>query len=223
MRRKQKAPAGENASLVPLADMLSNVVGIMLFILAFTVLSSGGAVIEKSLPMEHKSDEKPIYFVCWNQRVLPLDSDLSDKIVDPLGKPTYETLDTWIKRFNSARAEDEFFTVTGKGDVQYLPGLLQKQAQLNLVARYDPKPGKGESKDELRRANSRFASILKTNQKAKKYAYFIVYPDCIDIFKEARLIAAEDYGIGAGWGPIEAGKPVQFNLAGNAGTRPDKQ
>lgn len=204
--------------------MLTNTVGIMLFILAFTVLASGGAVIAMRLPLERKTKNKPIYFVCWNQKVLPLDGDLTGKITDPLGKPTYSTADSWVRSFNNARAEDDFFVVTGQGQTRYSYG-FQNQVSFVLAAKYEPKPNAGETTNQLRSASSRFQSILSTNRGKERFAYFMVYPDCIDTYRAARHVAAEMFQIGSGWGPLASNQPIRFSLAGGGGGGiiPDEQ
>ena len=169
MRRRIQSHLGEEPSLVPLADMLSNTVGIMLFILAFTVLVSGGVSVIKRLPMERQTDAKPLCFVCYKQRVLPLDPNLDTKLTEPLGTPTYETVDDWVRKFNEARVEDEFFDVNGFGEVYYT---VWNGRQLNLTSQYSPKPGKGDTKDELRNSTSTFATVMLANDGQNKFALF---------------------------------------------------
>jgi hypothetical protein len=200
--------------------MLCNTVGIMLFILAFTVLVSGGVTVSMRLPMERPTEAKPIYFVCFNQKVLPLDPNLDSKIIEPLGEPTYATLDDWVRKFNEARVEDEFFDVNGLGESYYV---TWNSRRANLTSQYKPKPGKGDTKDQLRKSTSTFAAIMAANSGHDKFAYFLVYPDSIDVFREARSAASELYKINTGWSTQRAKEPVRFNLSGGSGVKPIPQ
>jgi hypothetical protein len=226
MRRRKRGQIAEGLSLVPMTDMLTNTVGITLFILAFTVLSTGGVTIAKRLPLEHEGKESPAFFVCWGHRVLPLESDkLSDRFVKPLGRPTYDTVDRWVEKFNKAKAEDDFFVMTGEGDVSHSGVFFNDTVRLTLTSKFSPKPGAGDLKADLRKSTSTFAAYMKTLKEKNKFAYFIVYPDNISEFMEARSIAAEVYQVGTGWGPNGADEPIRVILAGGGGggVRPVEQ
>jgi len=218
MRRRQGNPPTNMSGLVPLADMLSNTVGIMLFILAFTVLQTGGVLIPKRLPMERKDkDRKPVFFVCCNERLLPLDGDLSDKLSEGLGDPTYETAESWVARFNRARAEDDFFTVEPNGEARFNRGAFESSVRLALTASYRPKPNAGDTRDGLKTAGSLFDIRISTLSKEDRFCYFLVYPDSVELFREARDYAESKFGISSGWSPAIAGEPIKFNLRGGGG------
>jgi hypothetical protein len=222
MRRYRKTPNDDTPTLVPLADMLTNTVGIMLFILAFTVLASGGAVIAKRLPMERKTKAKPIHFVCSGQRLLPLDFEFAGDFTKPLGKPTYDTAERWVREFNNRKLSNDFFEVTGEGEVLG-GGFFNTQKRLDLTLQFQPKPGKGETKEELTNATSLFLSILSTNNNAERFVYFMVYPDSIEVFQAARNCASQRYSMRAGWTPVRQGKSIGLSLTSSGGIRPDSQ
>jgi len=148
---------------------------------------------------------------------LPLNDDLSEKLVIPLGKPTYNTVGEWVAKFNKARVEDDFFIVTGRGEAIYNRGSFQTNVRLVLSAKYEPKPGTGGSVEDIGKNGSLLNSIIESVAKNNKFIYFLVYPDCIDLFRKARELAAEKYGIAAGWSPVGADQPVQFNVSGGEG------
>ena len=139
MRKRAGTPQTNSSGFVPMADMLSNTVGIMIFILAFTVLQTGGVLIPKRLPMERKTDQQPTFYVCWNQRLIPLDIDLSESLYNGLDKPTYHTVGEWVRKFNQSWAEDQYFTVFPKGEVLYDRNYFQSHAELILTAEFKPK------------------------------------------------------------------------------------
>jgi hypothetical protein len=60
--------------------MLTNTVGIVLFILIFTVLTAGGVLVAKRFPVEQPTNRKPLFYFCSGGRVLPLDEqELSER------------------------------------------------------------------------------------------------------------------------------------------------
>lgn len=222
MRRRSR-PAGEGVlSLVPMADMLTNTVGIMLFIMAFTILASAGAVVLRTLPKETVSQESPVFFVCVGQRVLPLDQAIARQLTDDLPKPTFSTIDSWLVRFNAARYEDDHFVVTGQGRAVY--DTFARSAQLLLAAKYTPKAGAGDDAEMLKSASSSFARTLARQAGNKTFAYFIVYPDSIDVFRQSRQIAADAYRMSSGWSPQGQDGPVTISLTGGGqGINPEPQ
>jgi len=223
MRLRRSSGFADNSGLVPMADMLSNTVGIMLFIMAFTVLQTGGILILKRLPIEQKTDSRPIYVVCFSQRLFLLNPDLSERLSDHLGEPTYDTAKDWVSKFNESKEEDEYFVVTGEGETRFNSVGLESSVALVLTALYRPKEEAGETIKDLGAGKSKIGSALAAETGNKKYVYFLVYPDCIDLFLKARDSVAHKFGLGTGWGPIAAGEPIKFNLSGNSGISPLEQ
>jgi len=218
MRRRVASSPEKVSGLVPMADILANTVGIILFILAFTVLHTGGVLIPKRLPMEREdADRKPVYFVCYEKRLLPLDGNLRDKLFKGLGTPTYETAESWVARFNRARVEDGFFTVEAGGEARFNRGAYQSIAELVLFASYKPKADVGDTQEGLRGESSLFNARIKGLSKDGRFLYFIVYPNSIELFREARDYAESQYGIASGWSPATEGEPITFDLSGNGG------
>jgi hypothetical protein len=223
MRPLKKLGVAETPTLVPLADMLTNTVGIMLFILAFTVLASGGALVAKRLPCEKETEADPIHFVCANQRILPLNLDLTDQFIDPLGKPTSENAESWVRDFNARKLSDEYFDLTGEGEVRHSSLFAFGRGVFDLSVYFHPKPGKGETKSQITNLVSTFSTILQTNRASGKYAFFFVYPDSIESFYAARSVVVERFQMQSGWTPMTAGKALGVSLTGSGGIKPRPQ
>jgi hypothetical protein len=215
MRRYRHRARVHEPSLVPLADMLTNTVGIMVFILIFTVLTAGGVVLAKRLPRERTTEARPVHFFCAGGRVLPLRSgDLIEEFLQPLGRPTsFYAVAGWLRRFNERRVEDDYFVVTGDGDANYTDWGLGRSVSLNLAAVCTPKEGRGETPAELKREDSPFRQLLKASQPSKQFIHFFVRPDSLEAFTAARDAAAAA-GFDTGWLPFEQGQPVRFGLTG---------
>lgn len=214
-------------SLVPLADMLTNTVGIVVFILIFTVLTAGGVVVTKRLPMERTSDTKPVTFVCAEGHLLPLpiDDDFVDRFLEPLGKPkSYNDVDRWIKGFNAHILENQYFVAKGEGEANYTESALgTKSVRLALVLAFMPKAGAGDTVDDLERASSTLLRTLAKYSPSERFAYFIVTDDCIDVFVKARQIAMARLGYGYGWRPAKRDEPVRVVISGRGGYTPNPQ
>lgn len=193
----------QDPTLVPLADMLSNLVGILLFILIFTVLTTGGVVVPKRLPMEHKTDAKRLDFVCINNHLLHLDTDkLIKQFVEPLGKlQSYNQVKAWVKKFNTRQIEDEYFIVKGEGEAHFLDLGFQKQAEVDLSLQFTPREGKGDTITDMKHLNSFFLKTLAVHDSKSHFVYFLVHQDCLDIFTLARTLAIER-NFETGWHPF---------------------
>ncbi len=218
-RNRNKAPQRDEPSLVPLADMLTNTVGIMVFILIFTVLTAGGAVIAKRLPMEHTSDKSDYTFICWGNRLYPVPDALIEEFLKPLGKPEKSTsgFREFAAKFRARTVEDRHMKLTGEADVaDRIDRVL-----LDLTIVCTPKDGNGEGVDDLRRPDSRFREVLRGADPNKLFVMFLVRPDSIDVFGAARDVAAE-MQFGAGWSPQRPDQPIRLSLTGS-GRRPYEQ
>ena len=223
MRRK-KEKAHSEPTLVPLADMLTTTVRITIFIMIFTVLTAGGAVIAKRLPMEHSTTADSLVFYCWNNRVLVLEEDSAiDAFRKPLGQPTYDTLTPWISKFNKHKLEVNDFWVTGEGEVSYsFLSFFSSSARLDLTVVFQPKPGAGEDAQAVKDPDSRFRKFLAGNSPEKHFVYFLVRPDSLAAVDAAREVALQ-MGYETGWWPeVSDDSSVRFGLTGG-GNRPRPQ
>lgn len=209
MRRHHGPTAFEEPSLVPLADMLSNTVGVMVFIFIFTVITASGVSVPKVFPLERPSDLPFVLLVCRGDRIFALDSDAAiDAFYAPLGKPsfeTFETVDAWVDAFNNHKTQTDFFDLAGEGHAEH-QGL---GVFLDLAVAASPREGQGEMATDLRRQNSRLRVFLDKYPSSKYFIFFIVYPDALKSFQAARS-AVLDAGYSTGWDPQPAGEPIRF-------------
>lgn len=216
MSRRRPRSRFHEPSLVPLADMLTNTVGIMVFILIFTVLTAGGVVVAKRLPLEHATQAKPVYCLCAGGRLIPMtQSALIDQFVDPLGRPTsYYAVDGWVKKFNAQRIEHEDFIVTGEGKANFVDLGFYKSASMSLAVIFTPREGRGETIAELRLETARFRQVLSQHDNRERFIYFLVRPDSLEVFDAARAIAIDEKQFTTGWGPLDIKDPVRFSISG---------
>lgn len=212
MRRRFKRPHFTEPSLVPMADMLTNTVGIIIFILIFTVLTAGGALIAKRLPMERATKAQSLDFFCAGNRVLPMDSNrLAEEFARPFERTVRSwNMDDWISRFNERKIEDEYFEVTGNA---------MGFAAINffrVAVVFTPKPGKGEIATEMRSPDSRYRQVLKKYQPSTHFVNLFVRPDSIAAFEAARAEAAQ-MGFSVGWWPLDEKDPARISMTSGGG------
>ena len=196
MIRRRARPQFHEPSLVPMADMLTNTVGVVLFILIFTVLTAGAAVVTRRLPMERSTKATAVTFLCASGRIISM-ADLDAPIKEflrPLlkdGKP----VDDFVTRFQSRRLETDYLILTG--DVQGEVAILVQ-----------PKPGSSESSADLADSISKFRTILAGLDPREKYARFLIYPSGVTAFRSARDIASSGT-FGTGWDLFGASEPIR--------------
>jgi hypothetical protein len=207
MRARRNPSRFHEPSLVPMADMLTNTVGVVLFILIFTVLTAGGAIVAKRLPMERETKAEPMALLCASGRIAPVDLDpLAKAFIDPI-KPrelNLSNVDAFVTQFNSRKIERDGFVVTG--EAQNLGFALR------AVLIFRPGEVGGESAAALATPASAFRALLKNTDPAKKYANFIVYPDGLSTFRAARDLASAA-GFGTGWTLYGANEPLRMCVA----------
>lgn len=176
--------------------MLTNTVGIMLFILAFSLLSAGGASIHKRLPMEVEpgSGVKPLNFLCVGDRVLPVDPEEMKRFDD-------------VDRKDGVEVENEFFKIR------------LKIKMWRIRFEYLPKPDVGVPRSKLNDASLPFMQALTTHTPAERFIFFSVRPDAIDTFFKARAVASE-CGYKCGWLPLSKTGNITFGNGGGISPKP---
>ncbi len=202
-------------SLVPLADMLSNTVGIMVFILIFTVIAAGQAIIRKELPQnkplpQQMSVEDRVGFVCFENRVMPFrENELTTKLSDALKKAVDES--------GYASFEDVFNRTSVEDDVMIMRGLIVFGS---IGIRCKPKPGAGETAEELVHPDSAFHRRLASTDPDENYVMFYVYPDSQGVYESAREVVdkitdpATKTTYRVGWEPLGKGESLLFSESG---------
>jgi hypothetical protein len=217
VRRRRASAEPLGLSLVALADSLTSTFCVVLFIAIFTLLTAGGAVIAKRLPMEQDGEQKPFEILVSGGRVVPLREDLVRTFLDPLGRPEKGRLNDWLEAFNARRLEDDQVIVEGQGRLELAveDGRLFQQTDLTLAVR--SRPGAGETARELERPESRLQKHIRGFDPAKRFVFFLVRPDSIEAFAAAREQALRR-GFASGWAPLDPTDPLRFSLSGRGFT-----
>lgn len=213
MRRRRKEVEVLQPSLVPMVDLLSNTVGVLVFIMIFTVMAASGVVVLKRLPLEHSTSAKPANFLCERDRILPLNNEeLSRRLKKKWGSPiSLFDVYSWIARYDGLEAEDEHFIARGETNVTY--------STYSISILFTPKPDGGYRKHEINNRDSAYRQYLAALDGKSRFVHFFVRPDGLDSFFLARKIAAEEMGFGTGWMPLDTNEPLRFASKGRDATQ----
>lgn len=210
--KRRRAEQFEQPSLVPLADMVTNTVGIMLFILIFVSLSAGGVVISRHLPRERSTNAQPVWLFCSGGHIAPFDPPtLDEQMEQPIGKPTFSNLRDWARAFSAQRMETSELMVTGDAKAIDLDNGGVRLAKYLLVRH---KPSAGDDEAAIRNPVSAFQKLLAAKSKTADFFFLFVEPDSIALFRTARdQIAAAGFHVG--WSPLGTGEPARISLSGS--------
>jgi hypothetical protein len=211
--RRRFARAGfHEPSLVPMADMLTNTVGVMVFILIFTVLTAGGAIIPKRMPMERGTSKERKVFVCAGGRILALDTrKLIKSFVEPLGEPEVMTTRDWVQKYESRKIDSADYTVTGKAATVDTALDASRVVLLQAAVKLQPLPGRGDPPQTLASETSTFHRTLAQTSPDESFVFFLVFPDSIAAHRTAReaVVAA---GYQTGWSPMSPAEGVNITF-----------
>lgn len=222
-----RAPGHAKAAgrtMVPMADMLSSTVGVVIFMLIFTVLAAGGASAIKQLPIERSTDADAVNFVCMDGRVYAIDPSAIRSFTDRAGPlepalQSIETFNAWAKRFGDHKVTTDDATVTGSAGLVPIArqGMLGYSSRASL--RFALRPDGGERVADLGTARSRYEQKLDALERNKHFVHFIVTPDGVDAFNAARELATQR-GLETGWAPHTDREGVSIGILGGGGWEP---
>jgi hypothetical protein len=210
--KRRRGEQFEQPSLVPLADMVTNTVGIMLFILIFVALSAGGAMISRHLPRERRTNAQAVWLFCSGGHLSGFDPEaLRLRIEEPLGPATLDNARDWARAFSGRRIETRELIVAGDAKALDLDNGSVRLAKYLLIRH---KPAGGDDEAALRNAGSAFQKLLAQKSKTGNFFFLFVEPDSIALFRAARdQIAAAGFQVG--WSPLGVGEPARISLSGS--------
>ena len=234
-RAHRRGGAFHEPSLVPLADMLTNTVGIVVFILIFTVLTASGTVIAKVLPVEHTADVvSPEYLVCAGGRIYPLRASLiaeatkhdarPERSGEGAAPPPAETDAPRTGEEKPSLARQDYVALANELDgrtvsdehlslhVSAAAATNAAHPGLDLEIACDPVDGGGLDAAAIGRGEGFFAEDLAKLDPKTSALVFWVRPDGIAVYLAARERASLA-GVASNWVPRVA-LPIAFRLGG---------
>lgn len=193
-------------------DVLTNTVGVLIFICLFTSLVAAESTSIIRTPLESQTDKNAIFFECKAGRVRSLDNQkVSEEFSDflkTLPDVTASNIDRLISEMSQFSVRTEHFNVNQTMDYSYLYDSYVIQTN------YEPLQDiSGEKSQQLNDRNSEFQEKLKSYDPQSEYLAFLVREDCFQAFRQARDIAWKQ-NFNVGWEPVEASEDIVFTSKG---------
>ena len=209
----------QNASqnLDSFLDVLTNIVGVLIFVSLFASLAANGGAPKTHLtiqtPLASTTDKEPLWFEIQNNKVSYLNlRQIRNKEIELSGslpncnKPSsgdsvslsnYQScLLSILGRQSNFRVDTDSYQVR---TVDQGVSLLFEPLSNNI----------GETATQLTTVNSAYKQVLSKSNPNKDYLAFIVRPDSFEAFRDARKQAWEA-GYEVGWEPLEQDAPIKI-------------
>jgi hypothetical protein len=209
-------------------DILTNTVGVLMFISLFVSLLAveSGNIIKT--PLVSNTNKIPFFFEVRDNQVMYIDTpkiqQQIDNLLESLPKCNEPEIpdnfssylyEYYLQEYESYRdcvSELENKINGFRGDTDYYSARF---IELNALI-YEPKNNvQGESIEELSEDKSNFQQLLNSLDKRENYLAFIVRPDSFNGFRMARKKALEA-GFDVGWEPSETDIPIVFGSGGRS-------
>lgn len=199
-------------------DVLTNIVGVLIFVTIFASLSATGGGGSKThvtiqTPLASPTKKEALWFEIQNKKVSHLnlrqvrekELELSGSLpncnkpaaIDPASQSNYQScLLSILGRQSNFSVDTENYRVK---TVDEGVSLLFEPLANNI----------GETTTQLTAANSAYKQVLSQSNPKKDYLAFIVRPDSFEAFRAARKEAWKA-GYEVGWEPIEQEAPIKI-------------
>jgi len=182
-------------------DLLTSVVGTMLFVVIFAIVSARASQVKVITPRLQKppaKSERKI-FLCKDGMLRPFDWDGGKrKLMEGLDKLSYDNAPSVVKKANARNVIDGCFSYKLAYDDWGTEDELYRS--ISLVAQ-PVGCEMGEVVSDLDKPSSNFSRSLNLLDKSKTWVAFLVDQKSIAVFYTARKIAMES-GFASGWDPI---------------------
>ncbi len=217
MYRKNRSE--ESASILnldSLMDILSCLVGVMLFLVIYTVLELGTTSFEVSIPTprDRPVGSRRVLVVANDETIRLLDSSqpVSDLLAG-VGSVSLEALPDFVRQVNLSPPTDAFF--------RYQLHFNEEVSVLDPEARdFDVEVSEipGEAGDSLHHLAgvSSYTTLLQELDPEYVWIEFGVDSASVGVFRRARDLA-EELGFATRWSPLALDFPLTFDLAESSG------
>jgi hypothetical protein len=209
MKHRIRRGTSQQPNLDSFLDILTNTVGVLVFVLLFVAISAADASILVRTPLRAETDKSAKFFEITGDRVVHLDDDAgSDRVsalLRSLPRANLYNLRYIVDRVYGFEATISNYRVDLVGS--FLNGDLSTRYRLREDREVGTRLG------ALKSSDSEFQRILSQLDPEEDYVAFIVRPDAIEAFRAARDLAAKK-GLATGWEPFEADRTIVFGRSG---------
>jgi hypothetical protein len=228
-RRKTRRLAPPTQNLDSFLDILTNTVGVLMFIGLFVALVTAEVETIVRTPLVSNTRKSPKFFEVRDDRITYLDTDKVSR-----------QLDLYMQGLPQCEKPEVPSTVFPEMYDYYLNRVEEYQeCELNRIARlqeyhtttryyeariagsgagivYLPLPeSEGELPREITSTESNFRDVLQNLNPQSDYLAFLVRPDSFTGFRQARKLAWEQ-GFDVGWEPMERDRVIMFGSQGRS-------
>lgn len=210
-RPRVKPPAQNLDSFM---DVLTNTVGVMIFVCLFASLTASVAPALVRTPLARESSKSGYFFECREDRVTPLDEDqASEKVQDFFGsleRSPFMNPNDLYAQINGFQTQTRYYQVnlavfTHNGS----PIVQTKFTPLSSTT--------GETYQRLEQPSSQFQQTLNRLNPDRHSLIFFVRPDSFNCFRSARALGWSR-GFDVGWEPWPEEREIIF-VTGGGGRR----
>jgi len=211
-RKPRNTESASILNLDSLMDILSCLVGVMLFLVIYTVLELGSTTFEVSVPTpkDRPVDSRRILVVVNDKTVRVMDSNqpVRDLMASLQGAALDEIADL-IRQANLSPPTDSYF--------QYRLAFDEEESVLAMTVQgFEIRVQElaGEPGDSLHQllGESAYESQLDALDSEFVWLDFAVDSASVDVFRKARDLA-EERGIATRWGPLDLNFPITYSLS----------
>lgn len=199
----------EPGNLDSFLDVMTNTVGVLIFVLLFVTLAAADATVLVRTPLRSETDKRPVYFEASGGRVAYLEASEGNEQVDAfysaLPPIRWYNVRSVLSRMYAFEARTSNYTIDFTGSA--LAG--------GMGVRWRLHPGAGETVKGMKDSTSAYQQVLRTLDPDTAYLAFIVRPDGLEAFRAARQ-AATRRGLDSGWEPFEYDRDLTFGSGGRS-------
>lgn len=198
-RRARPRPQAQN--LDSFLDIMTNTVGVLVFVLLFVTLAAADATVLVRTPLRASTEKVPVFFEAVDGRVVHMETAVANERVRAFmdGLPrinlyNYEYVLASMRTWSTSTGN---YTVDLDG----------------YSMRYRANEGAGESAKAVRDTASAYQRVLREMDPETEYLAFIVRPDGLEAFRAAREVATKR-GLSSGWEPFTHEREITFGSNG---------
>ncbi len=212
MKRLRRRPQTQQPSqnLDSFLDVLTNTVGVMIFVCLFASLTAAVSPALVRTPIARETRKQAYFFECRQNRAVPLEEDKASEAIQQffrrVNSNPFVSPQQLQQQFNS------FSHATRYYDVRL--SLVNVAGRPIMQTLFQPRdPFGGEAVATLDTPTSRFRQTLNRLSPTRHSLIFFVRPDSFECFRTARTIAWR-HGFDVGWEPMSEDRAIVFVSGG---------
>ncbi|MFN4195090.1 MAG: hypothetical protein ACK4HM_04595 [Thermosynechococcus sp.] len=212
MKRSRSRPQVQAPSqnLDSFLDVLTNTVGVMIFVCLFASLTAAVSPALVRTPIARETRKQVYFFECRENRALPLEKDQASEAIEEYLQRITENPFADARQIQQQL--ESFRYRTRYYDVRL--NLVVREGEIVLQTLFEPRDRSGgESFSTLEKPSSNFRRTIDRLSPSRYSLVFFVRPDSFDCFRAARAVAWRS-GFDVGWEPMADGRAIIFVSGG---------